>query len=161
ASLYLPAGARGPAFLLFDNFRVIMKYNNAASYALAVGLLADRMGGAGPVAASWPRDERALSRAERQQFPNDLNTLGSDPGDSVGVLVRKPRSPLKLYQKPKASPPMAFPPPRYWRCWTRMPKPPPRKSIDGFRKLGTIHPVRRRIEQALTFGGAGGIIKID
>ncbi len=43
AAIYLPAGARGPAFLLFANFKVILKYNNAASYALAVALLADRM----------------------------------------------------------------------------------------------------------------------
>src|SRR6202020_1122935 len=67
-SLYLPAGAHGPAFVLFTNFRVIMKYNNAASYALAVGMLADRMAGGEPFVAKWPREERALSRAERTQF---------------------------------------------------------------------------------------------
>ncbi len=109
ASLYLPAGARGPAFMLFTNFRVIMKYNNAASYALAVGMLADRMTGAKPFVAKWPRDERALSRAERNQFQNDLNSLGYDAGDTDGLLGRKTRNALKLYQKSKGFAADGFP----------------------------------------------------
>jgi membrane-bound lytic murein transglycosylase B len=109
ASLYLPAGARGPAFMLFDNFRVIMKYNNAASYALAVGMLAERMAGGKPFVASWPRSERALSRAERSQFQTDLKTLGYDPGDTDGLLGRKTRSALKQYQKSKNLPADGFP----------------------------------------------------
>jgi len=72
AGIYLPAGAHGPAFLVFSNFSVILKYNNAASYALAVALLADRMAGGDPVKHSWPRDERALSRSERINFQADL-----------------------------------------------------------------------------------------
>jgi membrane-bound lytic murein transglycosylase B len=39
AALLLPAGYRGPAFLVLDNFRAILKYNNSSSYALAVSLL--------------------------------------------------------------------------------------------------------------------------
>ena len=109
AALYLPAGARGPAFMLFDNFRVIMKYNNAAAYALAVGMLADRMAGDNAAAYKWPREERALSRDERVQFQTDLKTLGYDPGDTDGVLGRKTRSALKLYQKSKNLPADGFP----------------------------------------------------
>ena len=45
AALFLPAGVRGPAFLTYDNFRVILKYNNAASYALAISYLANRLAG--------------------------------------------------------------------------------------------------------------------
>jgi membrane-bound lytic murein transglycosylase B len=78
-----------------------MKYNNAASYALAVGMLADRMAGGKPFVAKWPRDERALSRAERNQFQNDLKALGYDAGEADGLLGRKTRSALKLYQKSK------------------------------------------------------------
>lgn len=100
-SVYLPAGARGPAFMLFNNFRVIMKYNNAASYALAVSLLADRMAGAPMTIAKWPREERALSRAERSQFQDDLRKLGYDPGETDGVLGRRTRSALQQYQKAK------------------------------------------------------------
>jgi membrane-bound lytic murein transglycosylase B len=102
AAIYLPAGARGPAFLVFANFRTILKYNNAASYALAISLLADRMAGAGPVRHSWPRDERTLSRSERIAFQSDLQKLGFDPGTPDGVLGRKTRAALRLYQKSKS-----------------------------------------------------------
>lgn len=99
AAIYLPAGARGPAFLLFPNFNVILKYNNAASYALAVGLLADRMMGAGPVHHTWPRDERSLSREERIRFQSALNAQGFDAGTPDGVMGRKTRNALRQYQK--------------------------------------------------------------
>jgi membrane-bound lytic murein transglycosylase B len=109
ASVYLPAGARGPAFILFDNFRVIMKYNNSASYALAVGVLADRMAGGGVFVAKWPRDERALSRDERTQFQTNLKLLGYDPGEPDGILGRRTHAALKQYQKDKNLPADGFP----------------------------------------------------
>jgi len=99
AGILLPAGARGPAFLVLPNFNVILKYNNAVSYALAVGLLADRMAGAPPVRHAWPRDERSLSRTERIQFQTDLAKLGFDPGTPDGVLGRRTRAMLRQYQK--------------------------------------------------------------
>ena len=109
AAIYLPAGARGPAFLIFPNFRVLLKYNNAASYALAVSLLADRMAGAGLVKHDWPRDERTLSRNERLQFQKDLLVLGFDLGTPDGVLGRKTRAALRQYQKSKSLPADGFP----------------------------------------------------
>jgi membrane-bound lytic murein transglycosylase B len=109
AAIYLPAGARGPAFLVLPNFSVILKYNNAASYALAVALLADRMAGAPPVRHAWPRDERALSRSERISFQTDLQKLGFDPGTPDGVLGRRTRSALRQYQKSKAIAADGFP----------------------------------------------------
>jgi membrane-bound lytic murein transglycosylase B len=97
-AIYLPAGARGPAFLLLANFNVILKYNNAASYALAVGLLADAMAGAPPLKAAWPRDERPLSRDERVAFQQALAMLGFDPGPADGILGRHSRAALRQYQ---------------------------------------------------------------
>ena len=97
-----PAGARGPAFLVFPNFNVILKYNNAASYALAVGLLADRVAGGGMVKRAWPRDERSLSREERLRFQDSLARLGFDPGGADGVLGRRTRAALRAYQKSKS-----------------------------------------------------------
>ena len=99
AAIYLPAGARGPAFLIFDNFKVILKYNNAASYALAVAELADRMADRPAIQAAWPRDERSLSRAERVRFQTELEALGFDLGDPDGVLGRRSRAALRQYQK--------------------------------------------------------------
>src|SRR5205085_1436510 len=68
AYLLVPAGARGPAFVMLNNFRAIMKYNPSEAYALAIGHLADRMRGGTPFVQAWPRDERVLSRAERHEL---------------------------------------------------------------------------------------------
>ena len=68
---------------LGPDLKVILQYNNAASYALAVGLLADRMAGAAPLVASWPRQERSLSRSERTRLQSELMALGFDAGAAV------------------------------------------------------------------------------
>ena len=99
AAIYLPAGAQGPAFLLLPNFQVILKYNNAASYGLAVGLLADRMAGAGPVKQAWPRGQQPLSRDERVSFQQALAAAGFDPGPADGIMGRNTRAALRQYQK--------------------------------------------------------------
>jgi membrane-bound lytic murein transglycosylase B len=98
AALYLPAGAHGPALLTLTNFRQIMKYNNAASYALSVGLLADRMMDRPGIQAEWPRKEKLLSRADRLRFQTNLTALGYDTGDLDGLLGRKTRAALRQYQ---------------------------------------------------------------
>ncbi|HEX4861019.1 MAG TPA: lytic murein transglycosylase, partial [Rhizomicrobium sp.] len=108
-AVFLPAGARGPAFMVFDNFKVVLKYNNATSYALAVCLLADRIKGAGPVVASWPRDEQTLTRDERVAFQTGLAKLGYDIGTIDGVLGRKARAATRLWQKAHALPADGFP----------------------------------------------------
>jgi len=99
ASIYLPAGAQGPAFMTLGNFKILLKYNNAASYALAVGLLADRMAGAPGIVANWPRQEKSLSRTERMRFQTELGQLGFDAGAADGVLGRRSRAALRQYQK--------------------------------------------------------------
>src|SRR6516165_9900447 len=86
AYLLLPGGARGPAFLMLGNFRVIMKYNPAEAYALAIGYLADRLRGGAPLVQSWPRDERALSIAERYEMQQLLARRGFDVGEPDGLL---------------------------------------------------------------------------
>ena len=98
AALYLPAGANGPALLTLNNFRQIMKYNNAASYALAVSLLADRMMDRPGIQTAWPRSEKLLSRADRLRFQTDLAALGYDAGELDGLLGRKTRAALRQYQ---------------------------------------------------------------
>ena len=99
ASIYLPAGASGPAFIVFDNFRTLLKYNNAASYALAVCQLADRLKGYAPIATAWPTDALPLSRSERLALQADLAKLGFDPGSADGILGSQTRRALRAYQK--------------------------------------------------------------
>ena len=68
ASILLPAGSRGVALMIFDNFGVIERYNAADAYVIGVGHLSDRIGGASKFKASWPRDDRALTLSERQEM---------------------------------------------------------------------------------------------
>ncbi|MCA2011769.1 lytic murein transglycosylase [Cereibacter sphaeroides] len=84
ATLLFPAGSNGPALLAFQNFRVIKRYNNADAYAIAIGHLADRMRGAGDFVGTWPRDDRPLSRDEREELQRLLSRAGHYEGDIDG-----------------------------------------------------------------------------
>ena len=98
AYLLVPAGARGPAFLMLQNFRVIMKYNPAEAYAMAIGYLADRFRGDPPFVQPWPRDERVLSLAERYEVQQHLASRGFDVGAPDGLLGSKSRSAIMQFQ---------------------------------------------------------------
>jgi membrane-bound lytic murein transglycosylase B len=111
AAIYLPAGWRGPALLVFANFKAVLTYNNAASYALAVCNLADRLRGSGEIVAAWPSGERPLSPNERLGMQNDLKALGYDPGPLDGVMGRKGRAALRQYQKDHRLPADGYPTP--------------------------------------------------
>lgn len=78
ASILLPAGARGAAFMIFDNFAVIERYNTADAYVIGVGHLGDRILGKGPFAQNWPRDDRALTFDERVELQERLTAAGFD-----------------------------------------------------------------------------------
>ena len=107
-AIFLPAGARGPAFLVFDNFRTILRYNNATSYALAVGYLAERIAGKAPILHSWPRDEEPLTRDDRLAFQQNLKTLGFAPGPLDGILGGQVRNALRAYQRARGLAPDGF-----------------------------------------------------
>ncbi|MEM7544103.1 MAG: lytic murein transglycosylase [Pseudomonadota bacterium] len=86
AAILLPAGSSGPAFAVYKNFRVIKRYNNATSYAMAVGHLGDRIAGKGAFQASWPRGDRPLSRSEKQDMQRRLTQLGFDTQGVDGII---------------------------------------------------------------------------
>ena len=86
AMLMYPAGVRGPALLVFDNFGVIKRYNNADAYAIAIGHLADRLRGQGGFRASWPRGDRPLSTADREELQRLLIARGHDTGGVTGRI---------------------------------------------------------------------------
>ncbi|WP_246252149.1 lytic murein transglycosylase [Ancylobacter pratisalsi] len=98
AYLLLPAGANGPAFLMTDNFKAILRYNPADAYALAIGHLADRIRGGDPFVQPWPDDVRALSRTERTELQRRLASRGYDVGPVDGVLGQSTRSAVRDYQ---------------------------------------------------------------
>ena len=104
ASVYLPAGAAGPAFLVFANFKTILKYNNAASYALAVCLLADQLKGGPGIVAGWPRNLAPLNHDERLAMQTSLVKLGFDVGKIDGMLGSKARTAMRSWQKAHTMP---------------------------------------------------------
>jgi len=103
AVLLLPAGAEGPAFLAFPNHFVIRTYNNSLAYALTVGLLADRIGGAGPLATPWPK-ETPLSLEDRMESQQALAKLGYSPGPPDGQIGLGTRQALRAWQKDRGLP---------------------------------------------------------
>ncbi|MBX3521523.1 MAG: lytic murein transglycosylase [Xanthobacteraceae bacterium] len=103
-----PAGARGPAFLMTRNFEVILRYNPADAYALAIGHLADRIRGGGPFEADWPRGEQVLSRAERVELQQRLSALGFYNGEDDGKFDDETKAALLAYQQRSGITPDAF-----------------------------------------------------
>ncbi len=99
AILVLPAGVEGPAFLMLRNFYVIKRYNNATSYALAVGHLADRIMGGGPFEKDWVREFLPLSRSEATELQAELNRKGFNVGKPDGIIGPSTKRGIQAYQK--------------------------------------------------------------
>ena len=75
-AILLPAGGQGAAFLVYGNFAALERYNTADAYVIVVGHLADRIAGAGPIRAAWPRGDRALTLKERKEMQERLTAKG-------------------------------------------------------------------------------------
>jgi lytic murein transglycosylase len=108
AYLLVPAGSQGPGFLMLQNFRVIMKYNPAEAYALAIGHLADRLRGADAFVQPWPRQERVLTLDERTELQQQLARRGYDVGEPDGRLGPKTRAALRDFQAAAGQVPDGF-----------------------------------------------------
>ena len=68
ATLFLPSGAAGPAFLLSSNYWILKAYNNSDSYALSLALLGDRINGKPGLRGHWPEGEAFLSRTQKAEI---------------------------------------------------------------------------------------------
>ncbi|MBA3595497.1 MAG: lytic murein transglycosylase [Polaromonas sp.] len=99
SAILLPAGARGPAFIVGPNFRTILRYNNSTSYALAVSLLSQALAGVPAVQAAWPRDLQPLSRSQLMALQTTLNARGFDSGTPDGMMGPATQSSIRRYQR--------------------------------------------------------------
>ena len=100
AALILPAGAAGPAFLVFKNYDAAFSYNGATAYALAISLLSDRLNGHGGVLETpWPTDDGGLSRAEKREVQRLLIKRGYDVGEPDGAIGAKTRAAISDIQR--------------------------------------------------------------
>ena len=97
-AILLPAGARGPAFLVGANFRTILRYNTSNSYALAVHLLAQRLTHGPSVQTAWPRDVKPMSRAQLLALQTALNARGFDSGKPDGMMGPATQRGIRSYQ---------------------------------------------------------------
>ena len=108
-AILLPAGARGPAFLVGPNFRTLLRYNNSTSYALAVSLLAQRLTGGPGVQTPWPRDLPTLTRIQLLALQTALNERGFDSGTPDGLVGPATRDALRRYQRSIGLPADGYP----------------------------------------------------
>lgn len=111
ASVLLPAGAGGAAFLIFGNFQVIEAYNTADAYVIAIGHLADRIRGGPPIRAGWPRESRALQLAERIELQERLTAAGFDPGGVDGKIGPNTIAAVRAFQRSLGLVPDGYPSP--------------------------------------------------
>lgn len=108
AILKLPGGFKGAAFLMLKNFYVLKSYNNADKYALAVGHLADRLKGYGPLVQAWPRGYRPLKESERREVQIKLVELGFYDGEIDGNIGPVSRTAIRDYQRKNGLVPDGF-----------------------------------------------------
>ncbi len=97
-SVILPMGRDGPAFLVYNNFRILMRWNASVSYALAVAHLADRIDGHPPLRGGRPDAKEILSRRETEWVQKRLNRLGYDAGEPDGLIGPNTRRAVRAYQ---------------------------------------------------------------
>lgn len=109
AAVLLPAGARGPAFIVGPNFRAILRYNNSTSYALAVGVLSDRIDGGDGVRGAWPRDSGTLSRTQVREMQSLLAERGHSAGTPDGLIGPATRDAVRQYQRAAGLPADGYP----------------------------------------------------
>ena len=98
ASVLLPAGGRGAAFLIFDNFEVLERYNTADAYVIGVGHLGDRIMGGGPIQGDWPVGDRALTFDERKELQSRLTAQGFDTQKVDGRIGPLTINAVRAYQ---------------------------------------------------------------
>lgn len=99
ASILIPAGAAGPAFMVFRNFTVITRYNNAESYVIGVGHLSDRILGRPPIRGAFPPDAAGMTQEDRQLLQRRLTAQGFDTEGSDGVIGPNTRAAISAYQR--------------------------------------------------------------
>ena len=108
ASIMVPAGAEGAAFMTFPNFHVIERYNAADAYVIAVGHLSDRIAGGEPIQADWPREDRSLSNAEREELQRRLTAAGFNTQGIDGRIGPLTVAAVRAYQRETGMVPDGF-----------------------------------------------------
>lgn len=99
AAILAPEGLSGPAFMVFNNFKVILTYNNAESYAIGVGHLADRIMGKPAIRGNFAPDRHGMTLEDRKELQRRLNARGYDVGTPDGVIGSKTEAAISDFQR--------------------------------------------------------------
>ncbi len=109
ASILLPAGAQGAAFMIFKNFSVIERYNVADAYVIGVGHLSDRLKGGPEIQAKWPRGYEPLSFKERKELQRKLRRAGFPLEKIDGIIGPNTIDAIRAYQRSVGVTPDGYP----------------------------------------------------
>jgi lytic murein transglycosylase len=97
ASVVLPVGRFGPAFMAYDNFQAYLKWNQSLNYSLTAAYYATRLDGAPPMnkgSANIPK----ITFEETRELQELLQKRGYDVGRVDGVLGLKSRVAIRELQ---------------------------------------------------------------
>lgn len=109
AAILLPAGAQGAAFMIFNNFAVIERYNKADAYVIGIGHLSDRLGGGPEIQASWPRGYKPLSFDEKMEMQRRLQRKGFGIEKIDGIIGPNTIDAIRSFQNSVGAAPDGFP----------------------------------------------------
>ncbi len=127
-AIVLPQGRKGPAFLVYDNFRVMLRWNRSINYALSVGHLADRIVGMPPLSTGRDAAHAPLAYQEIKEIQQLLNCLGFDAGAADGLPGPRTRAAIRAFQRAHGLPPDGYPAPDLLRDLRLQAPPPPREG---------------------------------
>ncbi len=99
ASILIPSGKSGPAFMIFSNFKVITRYNNSESYVIGIGHLSDRLVGGPPIKGRFPPDAAGMTIDDRRELQSRLTQAGFDTDGADGVMGSKTKAAISAYQQ--------------------------------------------------------------
>lgn len=159
--LFLPAGANGPALMLYHNFGVIRRYNNSDRYALVVSLLARAFDGRSGLVSEWPRAAGSLNREQILELQTLLNGLGYDSGTPDGLFGSGTRRAVRTYQAAQSLPADGFPTAALLervRSSAGITAPEPARVPHGLQRSGIRELQRLLNRQGYHAGTADGVI---
>lgn len=113
ASIILPQGHRGPAFMIFDNFRVLFEWNQSFTYVVTAAYFATRIEGAPVYEAGNP--EQGLDRDQMRDLQRRLQARGFDVGNIDGILGAGTRAAVQDVQAQLGLPADGWPTPELLR----------------------------------------------
>ena len=108
-SILLPQGHNGPAFLVYNNFHAIMRWNRSINYAISVGHLADRTAGFPKIAFGRQAEHEPLSRDEIEDIQHLLNRHGFEAGAEDGLPGPSTSAAIRAFQEEFSLPPDGYP----------------------------------------------------